>query len=105
MRLLELVKLLPRIAGAVDSLQVKGWFLSKTIWANLLVLIGSVAYAVSGNDAFTLSEDEVATLSVAAVAAGNIVLRILTDKPIGLRSVPGAAGRGHDAAGAHRNDI
>lgn len=86
MKWLELLKLLPRVTGAAESLRVKGWYLSKTIWANLFVLVGSVAYAVTGNDAFTLSESEVATLSVAAVALGNIVLRIFTRKPVGLRS-------------------
>ncbi len=98
MRLLELVRLLPRVSEAVAGLQVKGWYLSKTIWANLLALAGSIAYAVTGNDALTLTEDEVAALAVAGVAAANIVLRILTRKPVGLRSVPGAAGRADESA-------
>jgi len=101
MRLLQLVKLLPRLSGAVEQLQVKGWYLSKTIWANLLALVASAAYAVSGNDAFTLSADEISALSVAVVAGVNIVLRVLTSQPVGLRSVPGADGGGSDEAGAN----
>ncbi len=105
MKWLELVKLLPRVSGAVESLQVKGWYLSKTIWVNLLTLVSSMAYAVSGNDALTLSADEAAALAVGAVAVGNIVLRVLTDKPVGLRSVPGPVGDGQDAAEQHRDDV
>lgn len=105
MKWLSIVKLMPRIAGAIEQLQVKGWYLSKTIWVNLLLLIGSVAYAVTGNEAFTLSEDEVGALSLAGIAVVNIVLRILTSKPIGMRSVPGSAGSGHDPTESHRDDI
>ena len=105
MKWMRLLKLLPRVTGAVESLQVKGWYLSKTIWANLFALVGSIIYAVSGNDALTLTADEVSALSVAAVAVGNIVLRVLTDKPVGLRSVPDATGRGSDAPDEHRDDI
>lgn len=102
---LKIVKLLPQLSGVVASLQVKGWYLSKTVWLNLLVLISSVAYALTGNDAFTLTGDESAALSLAGVATANIVLRILTSKPIGLRSVPGPAESGHDEDESYRDDI
>ena len=96
--ILKLIKLLPRFSEAISSLQVKGWYLSKTIWSNLFVLVGSVAYAVTGNDALSLSTDEAAALSLAAVAVGNIILRILTSKPVGVRSIPGAAGSGSETS-------
>jgi hypothetical protein len=105
MRLLSLLKLLPSISQVAGELQTKGWYLSKTIWSNLLVMAGSIWFVLTDSNALTLSHDEVAALSVAAVAVGNIVLRILTNKPVGLRSVPRAPGRGHDAAGAHRHDL
>jgi hypothetical protein len=105
MKLMAMLKLLPRVTGAVEQLQVKGWYLSRTIWANLFALVGSIAYAVSGNDALTLSENEVAALAAAAVAGANIVLRILTRTPVGMRSVPGPAGRRSDGAEIHRDDI
>ncbi len=105
MRWLKLLKLLPRVNGATQSLQVKGWYLSKTIWANLLTLVGSVGYAISGDDALTLSPEEISSLSVAAVAIGNIVLRILTRKPVGMRSLPCPAEYGQIKTGEHQDAV
>ena len=103
--ILKLIKLLPRLSEAVGQLQTKGWYLSKTIWLNLLVLISSIAYAVTGNDALTLTDDESAALSLAGVAIANIIVRFLTNKPVGLRSVPGSIGRGPAQAEQDTDDL
>jgi len=105
MRWLQLIKIMPRIAEAMEQMQVKGWYLSKTIWSNLIVLSGAVIYALHGNDVLIITDAEAAALSVAAVAAANIVLRVLTSKPVGMRSVPGAIGRESDSAEERRDSL
>lgn len=67
-----------------NDVQTKGWYASKTVWFNILTLVG-VAAAYRG---FDLSADDLVALSVACSSVGNIVLRFITDKPVGGKTVP-----------------
>lgn len=51
---------------------------SKTVWVNLLALIGSAAIFYSG----TLTTEQWATITGAALPVINIVLRLVTNEPI-----------------------
>jgi Zn-dependent protease len=60
----------------------KSWYMSKTVWTNILLgIIGGVA-AVS--DEGVVTEDAVKAL-VLVGAISNLLLRYLTDRPIKLR--------------------
>jgi hypothetical protein len=56
----------------------KPWWASKTIWANLLAVIGSI---VVGQYVDTGTWAEVSTVLLAVV---NLVLRVATNSPLGL---------------------
>lgn len=60
----------------------KAWWMSKTIWANLIALIGSVVLAI-GFDAGRWAE-----ISTVALAAVNVVLRFYTKEEISVQSIP-----------------
>jgi hypothetical protein len=60
----------------------KAWWMSKTIWANLIALIGSVVLAI-GFDAGRWAE-----ISTVALAAVNVVLRFYTKEEISVQSMP-----------------
>ena len=60
----------------------KAWWMSKTIWANLFALIGSVVLAI-GFDAGRWAE-----ISTVALAAVNVVLRFYTKEEISVQSIP-----------------
>jgi len=60
----------------------KAWWMSKTIWANLIALIGSVALAI-GFDPGRWAE-----ISTVALAAVNVVLRFYTKEEISGQSIP-----------------
>lgn len=59
----------------------KQWYLSKTIWANLLTLFGAASVALFGFD-LKISDEDTEAVAVAAVAVVNIVLRLLTTQPL-----------------------
>ncbi len=54
----------------------KAWWMSKTIWANLIALIGSVVLAVG------FDPGKWAEISTVALAAVNVVLRFYTKEEI-----------------------
>jgi hypothetical protein len=58
----------------------KVWWMSKTVWVNLVALIGSVAIGM-GFDASKWAE--VSTVSLAVV---NLILRLVTKEEITLQS-------------------
>lgn len=60
----------------------KAWWTSKTIWANLIALIGSVVLAM-GFDSGKWAE-----ISTVTLAAVNVVLRFYTKEEIALLSTP-----------------
>jgi hypothetical protein len=51
---------------------MKKWYLSKTLWANALALVGAVILGVSGKDFLTPE------LQVSVLAGINVVLRLMT---------------------------
>lgn len=56
----------------------KQWWMSKTIWTNLIALVGSVVLAL-GMDAESWAE--IAAVSLAVI---NLALRLVTKEPIEL---------------------
>lgn len=50
----------------------KKWYLSKTLWANLLMFIGVAVLEVTGSDALN------AELQASILAGVNILLRLIT---------------------------
>jgi hypothetical protein len=56
----------------------KAWYMSKTIWVNVLALIGSLLVA------FNFDPGRWAEISATVLAVANIILRFLTDEPIDL---------------------
>jgi hypothetical protein len=58
----------------------KAWWMSKTIWVNLIALVGSVVVAL-GFDPSKWAEVSTVTLAVA-----NVILRLITNEEITLQS-------------------
>ena len=58
----------------------KNWYASKTVWANALAIIATIAGAL-GMD-FGLTPEVQAEIAVAGIAVVNIVLRFVTKAPI-----------------------
>lgn len=56
--------------------EAKPWYLSKTIWVNVLALVGSIAVAQG------FAPDQWAEISVTALAVVNVVLRFITGQEI-----------------------
>ena len=54
---------------------------SKTIWANIAVLAVGVLSYLQGHDLIVQNPVTVSILAV-AVGVGNVILRLVTDKPI-----------------------
>lgn len=54
----------------------KDWWTSKTIWANAIALVGAIVIS-TGFDAGSWAE-----ISTVALAAVNVVLRLITKDPI-----------------------
>lgn len=61
----------------VDTKQHKPWYVSKTVWVNLLVFALSLLAAVSGEAWVNF---EYVTIATAVV---NVLLRFITSDPIG----------------------
>jgi hypothetical protein len=70
-----------RLKGQIG--ETKQWYLSKTIWVNLLTLLASVGVVGFGVD-LGLKDEEINALAVAAVALANIWLRLRTAQPLQL---------------------
>jgi hypothetical protein len=79
--MLKKTGLIFKIMQAKGQLKQKNWYLSKTVWFNFLTLIISIL-AIFGGIELGVSDDEINSISIAAVAVANIVLRFLTAKPI-----------------------
>jgi hypothetical protein len=60
--------------------ETKSWWMSKTIWTNLVALVGAVVVS-AGFDAARWGE-----ISTVALAAVNVVLRMVTNEAIALGS-------------------
>jgi hypothetical protein len=58
--------------------EAKAWWTSKTIWTNLIALTGAIVVS-AGFDASNWAE-----ISTVALAAVNVVLRMVTKDPIAL---------------------
>lgn len=58
--------------------ETKAWWASKTIWVNLLALVGSLAVA------WGLDADRWAEISTVGLAVANLALRLATSAPVGL---------------------
>lgn len=61
----------------MDTKQHKPWYVSKTVWVNLLVFVLSLLAAVSGEPGVNF---EYVTIATAVV---NVILRFITSDPIG----------------------
>jgi len=60
------------------------WYLSKTLWFNVIVVILIIAYCVSKivrNEAFTLDE---ILIIIGVLGGGNVGLRTITNKPLSM---------------------
>lgn len=62
---------------------VKSFLLSKTLWVNVLSLIGTSAGFASGELA---ARPELVAALVILQAVANIILRLVTKQPLGLKS-------------------
>jgi len=68
-----------RLKGQIG--ETKQWYLSRTIWVNILTLLASVAVVGFGVD-LGIKDEEINALAVAAVAIANIWLRFRTAQPL-----------------------
>jgi hypothetical protein len=60
--------------------EAKAWWTSKTIWTNLIALVGAIVVS-TGFDAGNWAE-----ISTVALAAVNVALRMVTKDPVTLTS-------------------
>jgi len=56
----------------------KKWYLSKTLWVNIIAIAGLIAQAQLG---FVMSGEE----QVAILAVINLILRVVTKEPLSLK--------------------
>jgi len=61
----------------------KPWYASKTIWANVVAFAATVAMVFGVDLPVDLSPEIQGEIVAAIMAVVNIVLRFLTDRPIG----------------------
>jgi hypothetical protein len=93
MNIFAVLKMLPAVFRAGDQLQTKGWYASKTIWFNVLVLALDMAVKVFGAD-LPIGGETIDALAVGLAGVGNIVLRVVTKQPLAVKTVrQGQAGR------------
>jgi hypothetical protein len=55
---------------------MKKWYASKTIWTNVLMLIGAIIYNTTGQDLLTPE------VQAAIITVVNVILRIITKEEI-----------------------
>ena len=84
MKLLGLLKFIPRLLTATRDVRTKNWYQSRTILTNIIVLAGDIAQALGYIPGVELGEAE--SIAVAVVALGNIYLRFVTNTPVGTRT-------------------
>lgn len=80
------LKFLPDLFRLGNDVQTKGWYASRTIWFNVLVLALGVYSQAAGSE-LPVAGEELEAVAIALSVIGNIVLRIVTDKPVGMRTV------------------
>jgi hypothetical protein len=106
LKLLGLLKFAPRILGATKDLRTKGWYTSRTILTNIIVLAADIAQALGYIPGLELGEAE--SIAVAVVAISNIYLRLVTTTPIGTRTereITDDAQTSDTAGGAAHNEL
>jgi len=86
MNLWAAMKMLPAVFRAGDQVQKKGWYASKTIWFNLLVLALDIVVKVFGTD-LPVGGETIDAVAGGLCAVGNIVLRFATTQPVGVKAV------------------
>lgn len=79
------LSLIPALFRAGSDIQTKGWYASRTIWFNLLVLAFDISLKGFGHE-LPLTGEDIDSMAMALAALGNIGLRVITDKPLGLRT-------------------
>lgn len=67
-----------------NDVQQKGWYASKTVWFNILSLVAALA-ALKG---LNLNAEDIVTIAGGISTIGNILLRSVTDTPIGTKTIP-----------------
>jgi len=86
MNFFQAFKMLPAFFRAGGDVQKKGWYGSKTIWFNLLVLAVDLAAKVFGKD-LPVTGEAIDAIAGGLCALGNIVLRFATTTPVGVKTV------------------
>lgn len=81
-----LLKFLPRVSRMRDDLAIEAWYRSRTVITNLLTLTGDVLSYFWG-PSYGITVDETSAVAVGIVAIGNIVMRFISGRRIGLRDV------------------
>lgn len=61
----------------------KPWYASKTIWVNIVAFVATMAMVFGVDLPFELTAEVQAEIVAAIMAVVNIVLRFVTDTPIG----------------------
>jgi hypothetical protein len=61
----------------------KPWYASKTIWANVIAFAATMATVFGLDLPFDLTAEVQAEIVAAIMAVVNVVLRFVTDTPIG----------------------
>jgi hypothetical protein len=64
-------------------MESKPWYASKTIWANVIAFAATLATVFGLDLPFELTAEVQAEIVAAVMAMVNIVLRFVTDTPIG----------------------
>lgn len=80
------LKIAKRGLTAAEDVQVKGWYRSRTVWVNAVVLIG-LALAQFGVMDVPWSEEQASEAALAILTLVNMALRVVTDRPVGPRTV------------------
>lgn len=64
----------------------KPWYQSKTIWANVIVIVVAIGLYLQAQPG--VIPDQYAVYFAAFLGSLNIILRFLSDQPVTLRRVP-----------------
>ena len=60
---------------------MKSWWKSKTVWVNVVVLVGAVVTVLAGNE-WVMSNPQLAGVLLAVSGGLNMILRLVTKEAI-----------------------
>lgn len=82
---MRLFKIAKRAFQTAEDVQVKGWYVSKTVWVNAIALLGLLLVHFGLLPAQWSPEIQ-GELAAAVLTIINVALRVVTTRPVGTKT-------------------